>query len=236
MIKKFQPPSCETCKSRFDSVFCMLDEEELGSLSYSKHCNYYLRGQTIFNEGNQPMGLFCINTGKVKLSQAGFEGKEQIIRLAKDSDILGYRALISGEAYSATATVIEDSKICLIPKEVFYELLQHNSKLTSGIMKLLADELKDAEDKITNIAQKPVLERLAEALLMLKEYYGVEDNDNSLNITITREEIANIVGTATETVIRLMSDLRKEGMIKLDGKRIKIVKSDALLKLANLYD
>ena len=236
MIKKFQPPSCETCKSRFDSVFCMLDEEELGTLSNSKHCNYYLRGQTIFNEGNQPMGLFCINTGKVKLSQAGFEGKEQIIRLAKDSDILGYRALISGEAYSATATVIEDSKICLIPKEVFYELLQHNSKLTSGIMKLLADELKDAEDKITNIAQKPVLERLAEALLMLKEYYGVEDNDNSLNITITREEIANIVGTATETVIRLMSDLRKEGMIKLDGKRIKIVKSDALLKLANLYD
>ena len=236
MIKKFQPPSCETCKSRFDSVFCMLDEVELDSLSFSKHRNYYLRGQTIFNEGNQPIGLFCINTGKVKLSQAGFEGKEQIIRLAKDSDILGYRALISGEAYSATATVIEDSKICLIPKEVFYELLQHNSKLTSGIMKLLADELKDAEDKITNIAQKPVLERLAEALLMLKEYYGVEDNDNSLNITITREEIANIVGTATETVIRLMSDLRKEGMIKLDGKRIKIVKSDALLKLANLYD
>jgi len=236
MIKKFQPPSCETCKSRFDSVFCMLDEEELGSLSNSKHCNYYLRGQTIFNEGNQPMGLFCINTGKVKLSQAGFEGKEQIIRLAKDSDILGYRALISGEAYSATATVIEDSKICLIPKDVFYELVQHNSKMTSGIMKLLADELKDAEDKITNIAQKPVLERLAETLLMLKEYYGVEDNDNSLNITITREEIANIVGTATETVIRLMSDLRKEGMIKLDGKRIRIVKSDALLKLANLYD
>jgi CRP-like cAMP-binding protein len=236
MIKKFQPPSCETCKSRFDSVFCMLDEEELGTLSNSKHCNYYLRGQTIFNEGNQPMGLFCISSGKVKLSQAGFEGKEQIIRLAKDSDILGYRALISGEAYSATATVIEDSKICLIPKDVFYELLQHNSKLTSGIMKLLADELKDAEDKITNIAQKPVLERLAETLLMLKEYYGVEDNDNSLNITITREEIANIVGTATETVIRLMSDLRKEGMIKLDGKKIKIVKSDALLKLANLYD
>ncbi len=236
MIKKFQPPSCETCKSRFDSVFCMLDEEELGTLSNSKHCNFYLRGQTIFNEGNQPMGLFCINTGKVKLSQAGFEGKEQIIRLAKDSDILGYRALISGEAYSATATVIEDSKICLIPKDVFYELVQHNSKLTSGIMKLLADELKDAEDKITNIAQKPVLERLAETLLMLKEYYGIEDNDNSLNITITREEIANIVGTATETVIRLMSDLRKEGMIKLDGKKIKIVKSDALLKLANLYD
>lgn len=236
MIKKYQFPTCDTCKSRFDSVFCMLSEEELGDLSISKHCNFYHKGQTLFNEGNIPMGLYCINNGKVKLSQAGFEGKEQILRLAKDSDILGYRAMISGEAYSATATVIEDSKICLIPKSVFYDLLQKNSKITSGIMKLLADELREAENKITNIAQKPVLERLAETLLMLQEYYGMEEDDHSLNITITREEIANIVGTATETVIRLMSDLRKEGMIKLDGKKIKIIKSDALLKLANLYD
>ncbi len=103
-------------------------------------------------------------------------------------------------------------------------------------MKLLANELKEAESKITNIAQKPVLERLAETLLMLKEYYGIEEDDSSLNITITREEIANIVGTATETVIRLMSELRKEGLIELEGKKIKILKGDKLLKLANLYD
>lgn len=236
MIKKFQNPSCESCKARIESVFCQLSDEELSGLSINKHCNYYQKGQTVFNEGNLPSGLFCINSGKVKISQAGTEGKEQILRLAKDSDILGYRALISGEAYSATATVIEDSKICLIPKSVFYEIIQHNSSLTSSIMKLLANELKEAESKITNLAQKPVLERVAETLLMLKEYYGTEINDNSLNITITREEIANIVGTATETVIRLMSELKKEGLIDLDGKKIKILKGDALLKLANLYD
>ncbi len=236
MIKKFQNPLCESCKSRIESVFCKLTDEELTGLSIQKQCNYYQKGQTIFNEGNSPTGLYCINKGKVKISQAGSEGKEQIIRLAKDSDILGYRALISGEAYSATASVIEDSKICLIPKTVFYEIIQNNSDLTSSIMKLLANDLKDAESKITNIAQKPVLERVAETLLMLREYYGLEDEDKSLNITITREEIANIVGTATETVIRLMSELRKEGLIELEGKKIRILKSDALLKIANLYD
>jgi CRP/FNR family transcriptional regulator len=190
----------------------------------------------LFNEGNTPTGLYCVNNGKIKISQSGSEGKEQILRLAKDSDILGYRALISGETYSATAIAIEDSKICFIPKNFFYELIQNNSNLTLNLMKLLANELKEAETKITNLAQKPVLERVAEALLMLREYYGIKESDNSLNISITREEIANIVGTATETVIRLMSELRKEGFIELEGKKIKILKRDALLKLANLYD
>lgn len=236
MKKNFQLFSCTACKSRMDSVFCNLSDEEVTNLSMQKNCNYYQKGQIVFNEGNMPMGLFCINTGRVKIFQSGTVGKEQIIRLAKDSDILGYRALISGEVYSATATAIEDSKICLIPKDVFYDLVRLNSNLTSNIMKLLATELKDAENKITNIAQKPVLERLAETMIMLKEYYGYEDEDNSLNITITREEISNIVGTATETIIRLMSDLKREGIIETDGKKITILKSDELLKLANLYD
>lgn len=236
MIKKFQFPVCETCKARLDSIFGILSHEEIEALSVQKHCSYFQKGQTIFAEGNHPIGLFCINKGKVKISQSGFEGKEQIMRLAKDGDILGYRALISGEAYSATATVIEDSKICLIPKNVLFGMLQTNSEITSRIMKLLATDLREAENKITNLAQKPVIERLAEVLLMLKEYYGYEEDESSLNITITREEIANIVGTATETAIRLLSELKKEGIIDLDGKRIKINKSESLIKLANLYD
>lgn len=236
MIKKFQSPSCESCKARLDSVFCKLSDDELSELSIQKHCNYYQKGQIIFHEGGYPAGLFCINNGKVKIFQSGSDGREQIIWLAKDSDVLGYRALISGGTYSATATVIEDSKICLIPKNTFFELLQQNSSITSGIMKLLASELKEAENKITNIAQKPVIERLAEALLMLREYYDSNDEDAELNITITREEIANIVGTATETAIRILSDLKKEGIIDIEGKKITILKNDALIKLANIYD
>ncbi|MBK9334289.1 MAG: Crp/Fnr family transcriptional regulator [Ignavibacteria bacterium] len=235
-MRKFHSPSCDTCSARFQSVFCDMPEDEISFISDSKHCNLYSKGQTIFNEGNYPSGLFCINKGRVKLSQTGFEGKEQIIRLAKDGDVMGYRSLISGDPYSATATVLEDSKICVIPKNIFFELLRKDVKLTGKIMKLLADDLKFAQNKITNLAQKPVIERLAETLLMLKEYYGIKDEDAYLNITITREEIANIVGTATETAIRLLSELRKEGILEIEGKKIKILRSEALLKLANLYD
>ncbi|HQY21743.1 MAG TPA: Crp/Fnr family transcriptional regulator [Ignavibacteria bacterium] len=235
-MRKFHSPSCESCSSRFKSVFCDLPDEEISQISDSKHCNFYLKGQSLFNEGNHPDGLFCINKGRVKLSQTGFEGKEQIIRLAKDGDVMGYRSLISGETYSASATVMEDSRICIIPKSVFFDLLRKNINLTGKVMKLLADDLKFAQNKITNLAQKPVIERLAEALIMLKEYYGMKEDESYLNITITREEIANIVGTATETTIRLLSELRKEGILELEGKKIKILKNDALLKLANLYD
>lgn len=236
MSKKFQTPFCETCQARFGSIFCNLSEDELVNVSIQKHCNFYLKGQQIFTEGNSPTGLHCVNKGKIKVSQSGFEGKEQIIRLAKEGDILGYRSLISGEAYTASAIAIEDSKVCIIPKNLFFEMIQKNPDITGRIMKLLASDLKDAENKITNLAQKPVIERLAEAILMLKEYYGFVRDENSLNITITREEIANIVGTATETAIRILSELKREGIIALDGKKIKILNIDALIKLANLYD
>lgn len=236
MIRKFLSPSCESCKARFDSVFCKLSDVELSNLDLQKHCNFYQKGETIFLEGNPPYGLYCINDGRVKIYQSGFDGKEQIMRLAKEGDIIGYRALISGEDYSVSASVIEDSKICIIPKNAFYELLSKNSDIAGKVMKLLASELKEAQSKITELAQKSVIERLAESLLMLKEYYGYEKDGTSVKITVTREEIANIVGTATETTIRLLAELKKQGIIELDGKTIKILKSQELLKLANLYD
>ncbi|MEZ4690201.1 MAG: cyclic nucleotide-binding domain-containing protein [Ignavibacteria bacterium] len=120
MSKKFPDTIfCETCQARVGSIFCNLSEEELINISAQKHCNFYLKGQQIFTEGNSPTGLHCVNKGKIKVSQSGFEGKEQIIRLAKEGDILGYRSLVSGEAYTASAIAIEDSKVCIIPKALF---------------------------------------------------------------------------------------------------------------------
>jgi CRP/FNR family transcriptional regulator len=235
-MKKILSPSCETCQSRIDSVFCKLSDDQISELSISKQCGYYSKGQIIFTEGNHSNNLFCVNNGKVKLSKFGGDGKEQIIRLAKDGDILGYRSVISGELYSVTATAIEDSKICSLPKSTFFELLEENTDLTSRIMKLLTDDLKSAQTKITTLAQKPVLERLAETLLMLDEFYEHESSSDVLYISITREEIANIVGTSTENAIRILADLRKEKIIDLDGKKITILKKDSLLKLANIFD
>ncbi|QQR98326.1 MAG: Crp/Fnr family transcriptional regulator [Sphingobacteriales bacterium] len=103
------------------------------------------------------------------------------------------------------------------------------------MMKLLSDELRKAEEKITHLAQKPVRERMAETILFLKETYGI-DNEENINVSLSREEIANIVGTATETAIRLLSEFNKENMIELSGKKIKILNTNKLVRVANLYD
>lgn len=207
--------------------------DEVTALSTKHLCNYYKRGQAVFLEGNHPMGLFCINKGRVKISQLGAEGKEQIIRHAKEGDVVGYRSLICGEPYNASAIALEESRICIIPSKVFFGLLEKNPEVTSAVMKLLAGDLKSAEMKVTQIAQKSVPERLAEALLMLREYYGEDDADT---LTITREEIARYVGTATETAIRVIAEFKREGLISVEGKRIIILDRVGLVKIANLHD
>ncbi len=218
-----------------NSLFAGLSDSELSLMSENHNCNYYKKGQIVFLEGNHPSGLYCINKGRVKLSQVGPEGKEQIIRLAKAGDILGYRALISGDSYTATATVLEDSRICMISLKAFFALLQSNTSITQSLMKLLAGDLKEAERKVTHFAQKKVNERVAEALLMLNEYYSQEDGEAE-SFVFTREEIARLVGTATETAIRIITELKREGIIQIEGKRISITNRGALLKIANIYE
>lgn len=236
MSIKFEIPSCESCKSRLSNLFSTLSDDQLSDLSIDKTCNFYKKGQIVFFEGNRPLGLYCVNKGKIKIFQLGSSGKEQIMRLAKGGDILGYRALIGGELYSASAGIIEDSIICFIPKKTFFDLLQTNSELSTKMMKLLSHDLKSAESRITGLAQKPVRERLAETLLMLKEFYGLESDNKTINASLSREDISNIVGTATETTIRVMSDFKHEKLIDLQGKKIKILNNESLIKAANIFD
>ncbi len=234
--KKIEEPACEDCTSRDCSIFEGLSDKEVVNLSSNKVGNFYKKGQIVFYEGNRPSGLFCVSKGKVKLYKLGYEGKEQIIRLAKEGDILGYRSLIGGEAYSASATVLEDAYICFIPKAVFFGMVNSNGELSMKLMHLLSQDLRAAENRIAELAQKSVRERLAETLLMLKEYYGAEDDHGMLNVSLSREDLANIVGTATETVIRLLSEFRQEKLIDLNGRKIRILNQQALIETAHIYD
>jgi CRP/FNR family transcriptional regulator len=170
------------------------------------------------------------------MSHLGDDGKEQIIRLVKAGDILGYRALLSGERYSASAEALEDTQVCFIPRDLFVKILKLDSNLAFEMMKLLSDELHRAEVKLTHLAQKPIRERLAETLLFIKETYGYEADGVTLNVRLSREDIANLVGTATESAIRLLSEFKKDGMIDLEGKKIKIIHPKELLRTANIQD
>ncbi|MFN8283472.1 MAG: Crp/Fnr family transcriptional regulator [Chitinophagales bacterium] len=235
MATGFQHVDCKHCSNRFNSVFCKTENDTMQEIEALKICSSYKKGETIFKEGAYASGVFCINAGKIKLSMVGDEGKDQIVRMAKPGDIIGYKALLSGDRYSATAVTLEDCNVCFIPKEIFLVILQKDAALSFEMMKLLSNELKRAEEKITHLAQKPVRERVAETILFLKETYGL-DAEDQVNVVLSREEIANLVGTATETAIRLLSEFNKEHIIELHGKKIKILNLNKLIKTANLYD
>jgi len=236
MQRKPEQIDCANCISRGSSLFCDLHGSELDELNNSKHCVNYKKGQLVFSAGAYPHGLFCVRTGKIKIFQTGDEGKEQIVRMVKSGDVLGYRSLLSGDTYSASAEAIDDSTICFIPKSNFIHLLESNGNLSMQLMKLLSEDLKFAEHKITDIAQKPVRERVAEAILYLIHMYGYDSDGATLNVTLSREDIANIVGTATETTIRLLSELKNDQVIQLNGKRITILNHKELVKVANVWD
>jgi len=227
---------CDTCSARASSVFAELAPIDLRTMSGARRCRVYARGEPIFQADHYPVGLYCIHHGRVKIYRTGGDGREQIIRLAKDGDILGYRSLISGDRYSTFAVPIEEAQICHIPRHVFFSLLGTNPGLSARIMKLLANELKAAENRIVELAQKPVRERLAETLLLLKETYGLDPDGQTLGITLTRNELAGIIGTATESVSRLLSKLKAEGIIEMNGRKILLIDHDALVEAANHAD
>ncbi|WP_298737153.1 Crp/Fnr family transcriptional regulator [uncultured Chitinophaga sp.] len=236
MGTSIQQISCQHCKARFGSIFCKAEGEQLSSLNSARVCSLYKKGQVIFQEGAYSFGIYCINSGKIKLSHSGDDGREQIIRLVKAGDIMGYKALLSGERYTATAIALEDAQVCFIPKDLFLSVLQSDPSLSLEMMRILSSELRKAELKITHLAQKPVRERLAETLLFIHETYGVESDGQTLNVRLSREEIANLVGTATESAIRLLSEFKKEGMIELEGKKIRLLNMKGMIKTANLQD
>ncbi|MDH5475789.1 MAG: Crp/Fnr family transcriptional regulator [Cyclobacteriaceae bacterium] len=228
---------CSNCKTKGKSLLCMLTEDQLEGLDQGKTCIIYKKGQTLFYEGTRPMGLYCIKSGKVKIFKMGSQGKEQILRLANPGDFLGYRSLLGEELYAASGEVLEDAAICFIPKESFYKSLIDNKEFYKTMVKSLAHELGVVEEKLSDLSQKSVRERLAGNLLMLKETYGLEGEEDStlIDLSISREDLANIVGTATETVIRLLSEFKKDGLISLEGKKIRVIDPRGLAREADFY-
>lgn len=227
---------CRDCPNCKVSVFSDLPAENFDVLNYEKSIVTLNKGQVLFLQDSKPHGLYCIKKGKIKIYRRGSEGKEQIVRLANDADVVGYRALISDENYQCGATALEETTLCYIPKQVVNKMMDDNVSIYKKMVNLLASDLKQAEIKLSDLAQKPVRERVAESLFTLKNKYGLEQDGHTLNVTLSREELANIVGTATESLIRILSDFKKEGIIELDHKKIRILDEEHLFRTAHLYD
>ncbi len=227
-----RPSDAEADLSGFQ-LFKKLTEDEFTKLNYEKTCSVYKKGTIIYREGSRLTGFFCVTSGIIKIFKTGIDGKEQIIRFAKKGEIIAYRSLLSQELACTTAKVIEEATLCHIPYQTLLYLIQSNWQFSHHMLQIVCRELREANDYITDIAQKTVRERLAEVLLLLKENFDL-DNQNTLQISLTREELANMVGTATESVIRLLSEFKNDNIIELQGRKIKFLDIPSLTRIANL--
>lgn len=221
---------------RSDSVFEGLPIVDLEFLESRMVTKKYKKGTNIFNEGSFPAGIFYLIKGKVKKFKVDKDGREQIIYVCNSGELLGYPALLSEETYSDSASTLEESEIAFIHKVDFLKVLSQSPILSTRLLKNLSHEFGVLENSIAAFAHKSVRERVALSLLILKEKFKEKGDENKkVEIVLSREDLSNIVGTAIETLVRLLHDFKDEGLIETEGKKIRILDSKRLVMIANFY-
>lgn len=221
---------CEQCIIRQFNTLKALTKEELMRVSGCKTDRIVKKGDTIFEEGETINGVFCVKDGVCKLSKLSANGKDQIVRLVTKGDIIGQRSLVGDESANLSATALNDMEVCFIPKEEIIKDLKANPNFSISMLEQFADDMRKSDNILVDMAQKSVKERLAMALLYLHENFGVDEN-GMLRLILSREDYANIVGTATESAIRVLSEFKKSGFITTKGKQIKLVDIESLKRV-----
>ncbi|NDI98981.1 Crp/Fnr family transcriptional regulator [Flavobacterium sp. LaA7.5] len=222
---------CEQCIVRQFSSLKALTKEELLNLSDCKTLYTIKKGEPVFNEGEKLQGVFCIKDGVCKMTKLNANGNEQIVKLISKGELLGQRSLISEEPVNLSAVALDDMQVCFIPKAEVMKFFNQNNQFSMNVMRTICGDLKEADDHLVTMAQKSVKQRLAEVLLYLHDTFGINEEDKSLTVKLSREELAGMIGTATESCIRLLSEFNKSGLIALSGKKIIITDSDKLRKI-----
>lgn len=217
------------------SVFEGLPEEDQTFLKSVMHSKKYKKGEMIFIEGSFPSGIFYLIEGKIKKYKVDKDGREHIIYICNTGELLGYPALLSEETFSDSAMALENITVGFIPKKEFIELLERSAVLSRKLLKNLSHEFAVLENNIVSLAHKTVRERLALTLLILRDKFKKENNHNDIiEITLTREDLANILGTAVETLVRYLREFKDENIIETKGRTIRILKAQKLVEIANI--
>lgn len=222
---------CEQCIVRQFSSLKALSKDELLRMAECKTSYTIKKGELIFEEGEMTNGIFCVKDGVCKMTKLSANGKDQIVKLVKAGELLGQRSMISEEPANLSAVALEDMEVCFVPKSEILQFFNQNNQFSMNVMKTICGDLKDADDHMVSMAQKSVKERLAETLLYLEDTFG-NNEDGSLRIQLSREELAGMIGTATESCIRLLSEFNKNGWVDLTGKKITIKNKNQLKKLS----
>ena len=217
-----------------NSVIIDLPANELAILTANMTTQLYKKGEIIFREGAFATGIFSIQEGKAKKFKADKEGKEQIIYVANTGEILGYHALLAEQRYPDSAAVLEDSEIAFIPKEDFFEVLEISKVFSQRLLKTLSHEFFVLANNIALFAQRSVRERFAMQLVLMREKYKENFTQGMIvEINMSREDLARLVGTARENILRILRDFKEEGILETKGRKIIITDVNKLLAIAN---
>ena len=211
-----------------------LTEEQRILLAQNFTIQKYKKNETIYCEGETPTHYMCLLTGKVKIYKDGVGGRSQIIRVIKRHEYFAYRAYFAEEDYVTAAAAFEPCTICLIPMPTIISLIQENAELAMFFIRQLSIDLGISDERTVSLTQKHIRGRLAESLLFLKDTYGVEEDQCTLSIYLSREDLANLSNMTTSNAIRTLSNFAAEKLIIIDGRKIKLIEEDKLKKISKI--
>lgn len=211
-----------------------LNEEQREYLASNFTVQHYKKNETIYCEGEAPTHLMCLLSGKVKIYKDGVGGRSQIIRVIKPVEYFAYRAFFAKENFVTAAAAFEPSTICLIPMTVINKLVSENNDLAQFFIRQLSVDLGIADERTVNLTQKHIRGRLAESLLFLKDCYGLEEDQSTLSIYLSREDLANLSNMTTSNAIRTLSNFANEKLITIDGRKIKVIDEEKLKKISKI--
>ena len=219
-------------KQAIKELWALLTENQRLLLMQHAFIEKFKKNEFIYHENDTPEYLFCLAKGKIKIFKEGIGGRPQIVRMAKPEGFFGYRAGFVGDQYSTSASAFENAAVCLIPLPVIKKILHENNEVAIYFIKQLASLLGHADEQTVNLTQKHIRGRLAEALLRLKNKYGTEDDGNTLSISMSREDLANLSNMTTSNAIRTLSAFATEELVAIDGKHIKLLEEAKLHKIS----
>ena len=218
----------------FPDIWQLLTPEQRELLNKNYTIQKFKKNETIYCEGETPMHMMCLLSGKVKIYKEGVGGRSQIIRVIKDKEYFAYRAYFAEENFVTAAAAFEPCSICMIPMPFIMDLLKENNELALFFIRQLSVDLGVSDERTVSLTQKHIRGRLAESLLFLKDTYGVEEDQCTLSIYLSREDLANLSNMTTSNAIRTLSNFAAEKLITIDGRKIKIKEEDKLKKISKI--
>ena len=208
------------------------DERQFVRNNYTVH--YFKKNEMIHSEGETPTHMMILANGKVKVYKEGVGSRYQIIRMLKPGEYFGYRAIVANETYNTNTAAFEASTVYMIKADIFLSILRHNNAFCYRFLEEMATDLAASDARTVNLTQKHIRGRLAEALLLLKKNYGVEEDGATISIYLSREDLANLSNMTTSNAIRTLSNFVNEQILAMDGRKLKIIDEEKLRKISKM--